>query len=592
MWEQISNPLNNIYLSAFAAAIPIIFLFVLFLMRKIPGFLACILALISALSIAIFVFNMPPILALASALYGILSGVFPIAWIVINAVFLYNISKKTGSFSIVKNSIEMITPDRRLQALLIAFCFGAFLEGAAGFGAPVAITAGMLVGLGFVPLYAAGLCLISNTAPVAFGGVGIAVITAGHLTDIDPNVVSRMISHQLPFIAFIMPWWLVGIMSGRRGIKGVWPAILVTGTSYALTMFLVAHFIGPTLPDVLSAVVSIFSLIIFLRFWQPKETWRFPHERENLDYKNIKHKYSIKMLIKAWAPFILLILFIGNWGLGGFQSILSKVNLVIPFEVLNNNLVVNEKLVNVNYNFGWLSATGTAILFAAIIAAFLLGMSFKDFLKTAKETFIELFKPLITISAIVGFAYVLNFSGMAAAIGTALTLSGHFFPFISPLLGWLGVFITGSDTSSNALFSNIQANTATSLGISPVLTVASNSSGGVAAKMISPQSIAVAIAAVGLVNQEGRLFRFTIKHSLFLILIICSIAYIQAYYAQWMIPDLVKISTETVKKGFGAIDLGFLIGSFIIIIIVASIAIRTKLIKEEKSVSNEKKIVE
>ncbi len=581
MWTQAANPLNNIYLSALAAAIPIILLFVLFLARKIPGYLACIFALIAAICVSIFIYNMPVILALSAAVFGMISGVFPIAWIVLNAVFLYNISKKTGSFSVVKNSIELITPDRRLQALLIAFCFGAFLEGAAGFGAPVAITAGMLVGLGFEPLYAAGLCLISNTAPVAFGGVGIAVITAGHLTDIDPNVVSRMISHQLPFIAFLMPWWLVGIISGRSGIKGVWPAILVTGTSYALTMFLVAHFVGPMLPDVLSAIVSILSLIIFLRFWHPKEIWRFPKERENNSFMHIKKKYSFPVLLKAWTPFILLIIFIGNWGLSGTQSILAKVNVIIPFDILDNVLTTSGKFLNINYSFGWLSATGTAILFAAIIAAFLLGMSFKEFFKTAKETFLELFKPLVTISSIVGFAYVMNFSGMANALGNVLTLSGHFFPFISPLLGWLGVFITGSDTSSNALFSNIQANTAQSLGINPVLAVASNSSGGVAAKMISPQSIAVAIAAVGLINQEGRLFRFTIKHSILLILIICSMAYIQAYYAEWMIPDIVKITSESSKKGIGVNEIGIFVISILIIIIVSSIALKTKSLKDQ-----------
>lgn len=592
IWEQVSNPLNNIYFSAIAALIPIIFLFILLLLRKIPGYIACIFALISALYISTFIFGLPVFLAFAATFYGMLIGVFPIAWIVVNAVLLYNISRKTGSFSIVKNSIEQITPDRRLQAILIAFCFGAFLEGAAGFGAPVAITAGMLVGLGFAPLYAAGLCLISNTAPVAFGGVGIAVITAGQITNIDPNVISRMISHQLPIIAFIMPWWLVAIISGRKGVMGVWPAILVAGTSYSITMFLVAHFIGPALPDVLSAVVSIMSLIIFLRFWKPKEIWRFPKERDSFDIKVIKKRYSNRELIKAWSPFILLIIFIGNWGTSGIASLLSKTNFLIPFEILNSNLLINGKFVNVNYSLGLLSATGTAIFFASIIAAFLLGMNFREFAKTGKETLIELFKPIITISTIVGFAYLINFSGMAMAIGNLLTLSGHFFPFISPLLGWIGVFITGSDTSSNALFSNIQASTANSLGISQVLAVASNSSGGVAAKMISLQSIAVAIAAVGLINQEGRLFRFTIKHSVLLIIIICSIAYIQAYFAKWMIPDLVKISDLKPKNGFDLMDVGIIIISIILIFILSSIALKTKSLSDEKEVEIKNKIEE
>lgn len=585
MWEQLSNPLNNIYLSALIALIPIIFLFVALLSRKISGYIACILTLVIALEIAVIIYGMPITLALASAFYGMISGLFPIGWIVLNAVFLYNISRKTGSFSIVKNSIESITPDRRIQALLIAFCFGAFLEGAAGFGAPVAITAGMLVGLGFEPLYAAGLCLISNTAPVAFGGVGIAVITAGHLTDIDPNILSRMISHQLPLIAFIMPWWLVAIISGRRGLRGVWPAILVTGTSYALTMFLTAHFIGPTLPDVLSAIVSIICLIIFLRFWQPKEIWRFPKERTNEVYSPVRHSYKKMELLKAWIPFILLIIFIGNWGTSGIQSLLSKTTITIPFSVLNHSIISNGKILTVNYSFGWLSATGTAILFAAIIAAILLGMSWREFLKTAKETFKELLKPLITISTIVGFAYVLNFSGMAYSLGNALTFSGRFFPFISPLIGWLGVFITGSDTSSNALFSKIQYSTAQSLGINPVLTVAANSTGGVAGKMISLQSIAVAAVATKLINQEGKLFRFTILNSIVLVLIICVITYIQAYHASWMIPDLIENTVISTKKGVGVGEIGLILASIIIIFTISIVTIRVKIKRDEKSVN-------
>ncbi len=583
MWVQIFNPLNNIYLSALIAAIPIVFLFIVLLSRKISGYIACLMTLVIAIEIAVIIYGMPISLAFASALYGMISGLFPIGWIVLNAVFLYNISRKTGSFSIVKNSIESITPDRRIQALLIAFCFGAFLEGAAGFGAPVAITAGMLVGLGFAPLYAAGLCLISNTAPVAFGGVGIAVITAGHLTQIDPNILSRMISHQLPIIAFIMPWWLVAIISGRRGVRGAWPAILVAGLSYSLTMFLTAHFIGPTLPDVISAIVSISCLIIFLKFWRPKEVWRFPSERTGKAYVSHAYKYTRKQLLKAWIPFILLIIFIGNWGTSGIQSILNKVSVVIPFDILNNSVIADGKALNVNYSFGWLSATGTAILFAAIITAILLGMSWREFLLTAKETLVELFKPLITISTIVGFAYVLNFSGMANSLGNALTLSGHFFPLISPLIGWLGVFITGSDTSSNALFSKIQYNTAESLGINPVLTVAANSSGGVAAKMISLQSIAVAAVAAKLINQEGKLFRFTILNSLALIAIICVITYIQAYYAKWMIPDLVQSAVLDVKKSTGIGEIGLIIVSIIIVIIVSVVTIRVKIKKEEKS---------
>ncbi len=540
MWQQLANPLHNITLSAVVAVIPILFLFILLISRKVPGYIATICTLIVALIIATTIYTMPVSLALMAALYGILNGLFPIGWIVLNAVFLYNISVKSGGFAIVRDSIESVTADRRLQALLIAFCFGAFLEGSAGFGAPVAITAGMLVGLGFVPLYAAGICLIANTAPVAFGGVGIAVITAGHLTNIDPAILSRMIGHQLPFIAFIIPFWLVIIIAGWKDTKAIWPAILVTSTSYALTMFLTASYLGPTLPDVLSAIVSIICLIGFLRIWHPKEIWRFPKERSEALMHPVRHMHSRTELVRAWTPFLLLIIFIGNWGSSGIQQILSKVTLHIPFGVLNHAVVANGNILTVNYSFAWLGAAGTAILLATIVTALLLRLPARIFWQVASQTVTELYKPLITIGSIVGFAYVANYSGMSTTIGNALTITGHFFPLLSPLLGWLGVFITGSDTSSNALFSNIQSQTAQSLGISPVLSVAANSSGGVAAKMISPQSIAVATASTKLSGQEGTLFRFTILHSLGLIGIICILTYIQAYYATWMIPSIVS----------------------------------------------------
>ncbi|MDR3558756.1 MAG: lactate permease LctP family transporter [Candidatus Pacebacteria bacterium] len=550
MWYQAIDPLHNVILSAGAAVIPIIILFILLLSRKVAGHIATLLTLAIGLIIAVTVYAMPVSLAGMSALYGVLNGLFPIGWIVLCAVFLYNISVKSGSFEVVRDSIESVTADRRLQALLIAFCFGAFLEGAAGFGAPVAITAAMLVGLGFDALYAAGICLIANTAPVAFGGIGIAVITAGHLTNIDPNILSQMIAHQLPFIAFIIPLWLVLIVSGWKGAKEIWPAVLVTGGSYALTMFLVASYLGPTLPDILSSIVSILCLICLFRFWHPKNVWRFPKERTAIPLEQpIRQKHGLGDLVRAWTPFLLLIIFVGNWGIPGIQTILGKVTAVIPFGILDGSIISNGSALPISYSFAWLGAAGTAILFAAIIAAILARLSWKDFWQTAFQTLRELYKPLITIGSIVGFAYVANYSGMSVAIGNALTLTGRSFPFLAPLLGWFGVFVTGSDTSSNALFSTIQSQTARSLGISPVLTVASNSSGGVAAKMISPQSIAVAAAASKLTGEEGKLFRFTILHSVGLVLIICSIAFTQAYYFPWMIPAVVAAASTASAGG-------------------------------------------
>lgn len=569
MWTQSIDPLHNVLFSAGVAVVPILILFVLLLSRKVAGHIATLLTLLAGFIVATTFYAMPPELAGMAALYGLLNGLFPIGWIVLNAVLLYNVSVKSGSFEIVRDTIESVTSDRRLQALLIAFCFGAFLEGAAGFGAPVAITAGMLVGLGFEPLYAAGVCLIANTAPVAFGGIGIAVITAGHLTNIDPNVLSRMIAHQLPFIAFIIPLWLVLIVSGWRGARGVWPAIVVTGASYALTMFLTASYLGPTLPDVLSAIVSILCLIGFLHVWQPSEVWRFPHERREGEMHPVRGTHNWNELVRAWAPFMLLIIFIGNWGVTSIQQILGKVTLLIPFGILNGGISSNGMPLSIDYTFAWLGAAGTAILFATLLTVILLRVSWKDFLFTVIETIGELFKPLVTIGSIVGFAYVANYSGMSIAMGNALTVTGAWFPFLSPLLGWFGVFITGSDTSSNALFSNIQSQTARSIGMSPVLSVAANSSGGVAAKMISPQSIAVATASAKLTGQEGRLFRFTILHSIGLIAIICCITFVQAHYAQWMIPDVVAAATSASAGEFGIGSVSIMVGSLVAVLLLA-----------------------
>lgn len=567
MWYQSINPLHSIFASALVAAIPIILLFSLLLSRKISGYLATLITLLTAFIIATTIFSMPITLATLATGYGILTGFFPIGWIVFNAVFLYNISVISGGFAIVRDSIESVTPDRRLQALLIAFCFGAFLEGSAGFGAPVAITAGMLVGLGFEPLYAAGICLIANTAPVAFGGIGLPVITSGHITNIDPLILSRMIAHQLPFIAFIVPFWLVFIIAGWKGIKGIFPAIFVTGASYAVTMYCTASFLGPTLPDILSSIVSLICLVSFLKIWHPKEIWRFPKEKSTSQAHPMKQKYTKSELLRAWTPFILLIIFVANWGNTGIQQMLNTMTIQLPFGTLNHTILVGKVPLSVVYSFSWLGAAGTAILLATILSTILLGLPWHTFWQTALQTLKELWRPLVTIGSIVGFAYLANFSGISTSIGNALTSTGKIFPLLSPLLGWLGVFITGSDTSSNALFSTIQAQTAHSLGINPVLTVAANSSGGVAAKMISPQSIAVAVAAAKLTNQEGTLFRFTIPKSIGLVSIICIITYVQAYYATWMIPKLVNNSVVMTKTTLSNEDI--LLACFSLLVFLA-----------------------
>ena len=578
MWAQQPNPFDNVALSALVAAIPIVTLCVILLSRKMAGWLASLLTLLLALVIATTAFKMPADLALLSTGYGSLQGLFPIGWIVLNAVLLYNISVRTGSFAIVRDTIESITVDRRLQALLIAFCFGAFLEGSAGFGAPVAITAGMLVGLGFNALYAAGICLIANTAPVAFGGIGIAVITAGTVTGIDPNLVSRMVAHQLPFIALIIPLWLTVLIAGWRGAKEIWPALLVAGGSYAITMYLSASFLGPMLPDILSAVVSISCLVLLLRFWQPKKTWRFPSERHIPVAAHEKtHHHSLGTIVRAWTPFVLLVVFVGNWGSTGIKAVLDQTSVKLPFGALDHAILIGDKAKEVVYSFGWLSAAGTAILFAAILSALLLHMSWRAFWETVMKTLRELTKPLITIAAVVGFAYLANFSGMSSALGNLLTGTGHFFPFIAPFLGWLGVFITGSDTSSNALFGGIQHHTAKVLGIDPTLTVAANTSGGVTAKMISPQSIAVATGASGLTGQEGALFRFTILHSLALVTIIGVMTYVQAYYLPGMIPKAAAAISAAAAGHITSGETMLVVVSIIAVITTAIIALPKRL---------------
>lgn len=584
MWQQSITPHAGLALSSLVAALPIIFLFVALISRRIPGYLATIYTLGLALIVAATYYGMPAKLALLSAGYGALNGLFPIGWIVLAAVFLYNLSVRSGSFKIVRETIESITADRRLQALLIAFCFGAFLEGSAGFGAPVAITTGILVGLGFEPLYAAGICLIANTAPVAFGGIGIAIVTAGNLSGIDPNIISQMVAHQLPLLAFILPFWLVAIISGRKGVTQIWPAIFVTGFSYSLTMFLTASYLGPSLPDILSALVSITSLILFLQVWQPKQIWRFPKESALVEAPR-KVSHSLQEMVQAWTPFILLILLVGGWGTPSVKALLDKYTLKLTVHGLDQTIHVGSTTLHMVYAFGWLSAAGTAIFIAAIISAILLRLKMGEVLHVFIVTIKELRFPLLTIASIVGFAYVTNYSGMTATLGSALAKTGVLFPFISPLLGWLGTFITGSDTSSNALFSNMQGVTAQHLGVNPVLTVTANTSGGVTGKMISPQSIAVATASSGLAGKEGLLFRFTILHSLALVSIIGVLTYLQAYYLQWMVPKAASSAVSTTSTSLTPAVLTFLGIAGLIVVALAIVNATAPGLKQQKLAS-------
>uniref|UniRef100_UPI0040481764 L-lactate permease n=1 Tax=Lysinibacillus sp. FSL H8-0500 TaxID=2921393 RepID=UPI0040481764 len=542
--------------SAVVAVVPILYFFWALAIKKMKGYMAGLTTLLVSLLLAVFAFKVPAATAVMSATQGAVYGLLPIGWIIVTSVFLYNLTVKTGKFNIIRHSVLSITEDRRIQALLVAFSFGAFLEGAAGFGAPVAISAALLVGLGFNPLYAAGLCLIANTAPVAFGAIGVPITAMEGPTGIPALEISKMVGRQLPFLAVFIPFFLVFIMTGFKKAWEVMPAILVSGISFAVTQYLSSNFLGPELPDVLSALVSLFALAIFMKFWQPKTIYRFATERETTATLSTNESYSGATIVKAWSPFIILTIFISFWGIPAIKSaltghyegsniLLKGVNTLgqaltfmpeVPFlhnQVLNGT--TGEPIAAV-YKLELLGAAGTAILLAAIVTKFILQISWRHWGTTFMETINEIKFPLITICCVVGYAYVTNAAGMMTTLGLMLAKTGALFPFFSPVLGWLGVFITGSDTSSNVLFAKLQQVTAESVGMDPVLALAANSSGGVTGKMISPQSIAVAAAAVGLVGRESELLRFAVKYSIMLLLFICILTYLQSNVLAWMIP--------------------------------------------------------
>ncbi|MDQ9023271.1 L-lactate permease [Acinetobacter sichuanensis] len=550
-WQQIYDPMGNIWISSLVALIPIIFFFLALAVFRMKGSVAGTITVVLALLVSLFAYQMPTAMAFASMVYGFLYGLWPIAWIIIGAVFLYKISVKTGQFDIIRSSILSITEDQRLQMLFVGFAFGTFLEGAAGFGAPVAITAALLVGLGFKPLYAAGLCLIVNTAPVAFGAMGIPIIVAGQVSGVETMEISQMVGRQLPFMVIIVLFWIMAIMDGWRGVKETWPAVIVGGGSFALAQYLTSNFVGPELPDITAAIAALVSLTILLKFWKPKHIFRFANEDSSID-ENLaaqkQQKYSIGQIAKAWSPFAILTAMVTIWSIQPFKALFAKdgaladlvISIKVPFlhqMIQKMPPVVNEiKDYDAIYKFDWLSATGTAIFIAAIITIIYLKMKPKDAVVTFAETVNELKIPIYSIGMVLAFAFIANYSGMSATLALALAHTGQAFTFFSPFLGWLGVFLTGSDTSANALFSALQATTAQQIGVPEVLLVAANTSGGVTGKMISPQSIAIACAAVGLVGKESDLFRFTVKHSITFTVMIGIIITLQAYVFPWMIP--------------------------------------------------------
>ncbi|WP_434777727.1 lactate permease LctP family transporter [Neisseria sp. Ec49-e6-T10] len=538
MWSQIYMPIaGNLWLSALVAVMPIVFFFVALAKFRLKGHVAGAGALLMALIIAILVYKMPVKMAFMSALHGFFYGLWPIAWIIVTAVFLYKITVKTGQFDIIRASVLSVTEDQRLQILLVGFAFGAFLEGAAGFGAPVAITAALLVGLGFNPLYAAGLCLIANTAPVAFGAMGVPIIVGGQVSGLDPYHIGQVAGRQLPILSMIVPFWLVAMMDGLRGVRQTWPACLVVGVSFATTQFLTANFIGPELPDITSALVSLVCLSAFLKFWQPKEIFTFAGMKKANKHV-LKSEYSLGQIIKAWSPFIILTVLVSIWTFKGVKEVLDLATLKIMVPNIHEMImktapIADDKTYPIIYKFNVLSAVGTAILLSAILSLFILKMNISEALKTFVLTVNELKIPILSIGVVLAFAFVANDSGISSTLALGLAATGGAFPFFSPFLGWLGVFLTGSDTSSNALFGSLQSNTANQIGVSPELLVAANTTGGVTGKMISPQSISVACAAVGLVGKESDLFRFTVKHSLIFCTFVGVITVLQAYVLPW-----------------------------------------------------------
>ena len=545
-WTQVINPFNNIFLSALVAVLPILFIFWALIIKKMKGYQASLISTALALLIAIIVYGMPVKLALLSTANGALYGLFPICWIIISAVFLFNLTIKSGQFEVIKHFMASITSDRRIQALLIAFSFGSFLEGTAGFGAPVAITAAMLVGLGFNPLYAAGICLIANTAPVAFGAIGIPITVASQVTGVPEMAISQMVGRTLPFLSLVLPFYLIILMSGFKKAMDILPAILVAGISFALLQFLSSNFLGPALPDVFAGLGSIIALVVFLKFWKPKQIWRFSNEPPPTINTHIS--YTTGQIIKAWSPFILLTIMIIAWGMAPIKNVLNAVGQT-QFEMPGLHNVIKDakgNLIPHIFKFNYLSASGTAIFISALIAIPLVGLSFGQGIKVFGSTLKQLKFPIITVATVLGFAYIVNDSGITITMAEALASTGSLFPFFAPILGWLGVFITGSDTSANALFGKLQYATATSIGVDPVVTVAANVSGGVVGKMISPQSIAVAAAAGGLIGKESELFRFTVKHSFYMLILICFIVLSQAYVFKWLIPVYHMVDSKAV----------------------------------------------
>jgi lactate permease len=567
-WIQTYNPTGSVVVSTVLAALPIVVLL---------GTLGCLgwsapraaaAGLVTALAVAIGVYGMPWQTALAAAGYGAGFGLFPIGWIVLWAVFLYALTVDTGEFEKVKASVAALSPDRRIQAILIAFSFGAFLEGAAGFGTPVAISAALMIGTGFKPLNAAGLALIANTAPVAFGALGTPITTLHKVTSLPEMALSQMAGRQLPFFSLLIPAWMVVAMSGWRGLRGAWPAVLVSGGSFAVVQFLTANYLGPTLVDVGGGLISLIATTLLLKVWQPKEVWRFEDEAEPPQAQETAPQYTRREVAAAWVPWVFLSVAVLIWGIPAVRTVLDggvrpaasadnrpqvwwqRANFLagssdLRFRVPGLDGVVKRDTPAVpkrgaaeeaEFRLNWLSATGTSILLASVLSALWLGVSPRRFVQTLVGTLHRMRWPLFTIAVMLAIAFTTRYSGTDVTLGLAFTHTGVLYPFFAAMLGWLGVALTGSDTSSNALFGSLQKVTAEQLGLSPVLIATANSTGGVMGKMIDAQSIVVSAAATNQPGGESQILRFVFWHSLILAALMGYLTLLQADVLSWMVP--------------------------------------------------------
>ena len=566
MWQQNYMPVGgSLGLSAPIAALPIVVLFVMLGVLRKPAWMAALAALASALVVALGVYRMPAHLALVSALYGAATGLFPIAWIVFTAIMLYRLTVDAGQFEIIKDSVGGLTSDRRLQAMFIAFAFGAFIEGAAGFGSPVAISGAMLAGLGFSPFFAAGICLLANTAPVAFGSLGIPVTTLATVTGLPVLALSAMVGRLCATISVLIPAYLVVVMSGRKRALEVWPAIAACGLSFGGTQFLVSNHLGPELTDILSSLACIVVMVLVIRFWKPKTILRLDDDQPAAAEDGTRARRTPRAIFAAWVPYLLLVVFMLIWGVPSIKLALNRwTDSLLPAWMPTLTAAATKTAAQLNrlrvpglhnqitqlppvraratpyaavYELNWLGASGTACLFAIFAAALVLRLPPRQVVKAYVDTFKQLKLAMVTIASMLALAFLMNYSGMTSTMGLALATTGVAFPFFSAMVGWLGVFLTGSDTSANALFGNLQVVTAHALGMNPVLTASVSSAAGVLGKMISVQSIAVAVAATGMSrDDESRLFRFTIKHSVLLMVVMGLISMVYAYVLSGLVP--------------------------------------------------------